>query len=151
VRWVLVDRIVRLAPGEAIEVVKNVAASEDVFADHFPGCPVFPGALMVEVMEQAAALLAAASHAWTRTARLTRLERARFRHPVRPGDQLRVRLDVRGREPDLWRAGAEVCVEGRSVASASLELALDDDAVAAGRLRALHAELTSPAGFPGPP
>lgn len=141
-RWVLVDRIVRLAPGESIEVVKNVAASEDVFADHFPGCPVFPGALIVEVMAQAGALLAGASHGWTRAARLRRVERARFRHPVRPGDQLRVWLRVGPHEPGTWRAWAEARVDDRSVATAVLELALDDDPGTARRLRGLHTELT---------
>lgn len=141
-RWVLVDRIAHLAPGEAIEVVKNVAASEDVFADHFPGCPVFPGALVVEVMAQAAALLAGASHHWTCTARLARVDRARFRHPVRPGDQLRVRLEVAPRGAAAWRARAEARVDGRPVATARLEFALHADPAEARRLRALHDELT---------
>lgn len=140
-RWVLVDRIATLTPGEGIEVVKNVAGSEDVFADHFPGWPVFPGALVVEVMEQAAALLAGASHGWTRTARVVRLERARFRHPVHPGDQLRVRLGVDGRAPDAWRVRGEARVDGRLVAGAVLELVLEEDVGAARRVRALHDEL----------
>jgi 3-hydroxyacyl-[acyl-carrier-protein] dehydratase len=142
VRWVLVDRIVSLSPGEGIEVVKNVAASEDVFADHFPGCPVFPGSLVVEAMEQAAALLAGASHGWTRAARVLRLERARFRHPVRPGDQLRVRLRVDDRAPDTWRVQAEARVDGRLVAGAALTLALEAEVGAARRVRALQEELT---------
>ena len=61
-RFVFVDRIVALDVGRSIETVKNVSASEDIFTDHFPDHPVFPGALIVESFEQAAQLLIAETY-----------------------------------------------------------------------------------------
>src|SRR5439155_19432349 len=61
-RFVFVDRIVAAEPLLRIDTLKNVSATEDVFADHFPGYPVFPGALVVEAFAQACELLIAMSH-----------------------------------------------------------------------------------------
>src|SRR3972149_3980793 len=95
-RFVFVDRVLDLEPGRAIETIKSVSASEDVFADHFPGFPILPGALVVEAFAQGARLLIAESHGFMRGGRLVRLTRAAFRRFVRPGDQLRVRCERRG-------------------------------------------------------
>src|SRR5256885_14203275 len=94
-RFVFVDRIIAVVPGRSIETRRNVSATEDVFADHFPGFPILPGALIVETLGQAAELLIGMSHDWTRVGRLGRLARALFRHFVRPGDLLRVRCELR--------------------------------------------------------
>ena len=72
-RFIFVDRIVAVEPGRSIETLKNVSATEDVFADHFPGSPILPGALIVEAFGQAAELLIGMSHDWTKMGRLTRL------------------------------------------------------------------------------
>jgi 3-hydroxyacyl-[acyl-carrier-protein] dehydratase len=124
VRFLFVDRVVALESGRRIETVKNVTSSEDVFADHFPGYPVLPGALMVETFEQAAQLLIAATHAFTRLGRLERLSRASFRQAVRPGDQLRVRCERRGVAEDTWTIAAAADVDGQRVAAATLDFSL---------------------------
>ncbi len=123
-----------------------MSATEDVFADHFPGYPILPGALVVESFQQAAQLLIAMSHDFTRIGRLTRLARVAFRHFVRPGDQLRLRCERRSAAAG-WVLAASADVDGRRVATATLEYALDDavsGTAAAGeaeRLKALVREL----------
>jgi 3-hydroxyacyl-[acyl-carrier-protein] dehydratase len=124
VRFRLVDRILALDAEEAIEVVKNVSASEDVFDDHFPGHPILPGALILEAAEQALHLLVAASPGPPRRVRCQRIVRAAFRRPVRPGDQLRLRCRRLPGPGPSWTVAAAASVDGRDVASARLEIAL---------------------------
>jgi 3-hydroxyacyl-[acyl-carrier-protein] dehydratase len=145
-RFVFVDRILRLDPGVSIDIVKNVSATDDVFDDHFPGFPVLPGALLVETFEQATQLLVAVTHDFTRVARLERVSRAAFRALVRPGDQLTVtcrrRADDRADRPQ-WTVAATAAVTDHIVATATLEVGIvpDHDGVGA-RLRAMHRVLT---------
>jgi len=89
-RFVFVDRIVAVEPSRRIETLKTVSGLEDVFADHFPGYPVLPGALVVEAFAQASQLLIAVSRDFAEVGRLRGLSRVAFRHPVRPGDRLKV-------------------------------------------------------------
>ena len=109
-RFLFVDRIVAVDPGRTIETLKNVSATEDVFDDHFPGTPIFPGALVIETFEQASQLLIAISHDFARVGTLRGVHRAAFRHFVRPGDQLRVRCARAGGDDAHWMvtASAEV-------------------------------------------
>lgn len=124
-RFIFVDRIVALAPGHTIETLRNVNATEDVFADHFPGFPILPGALLVEAFGQAAQLLIALSSDFARVGRLTRVHRGAFRHFVRPGDQLRIRCERR--TPDgAWVLAASADVAERRVATATLEYAVEE-------------------------
>jgi 3-hydroxyacyl-[acyl-carrier-protein] dehydratase len=142
VRFVLVDRIVGLTPGQAIQALKNVSASEDVFDEHFPGWPIFPGAMLVEVFEQAAQLLIGATYRFERAGRLTRISRVSFRRLVRPGDQLAVQCERRRNDLESsgaalpgegapWTIVASASVDGTTVATGTLEFVADD--VRAGR------------------
>jgi len=124
-RFIFIDRLLGLEPGRAIETLKNVSASEDVFADHFPGFPILPGALLLETFDQATRLLIAESEGFARHGRLVRVRRAAFRHVVRPGDQLRVRCERRGGD-GAWTVAATASVDGRRVATATLEYAVED-------------------------
>ena len=150
-RFVFVDRIVGAEPGRRIETLKNVSATEDVFADHFPGYPVLPGALLVEAFAQACQLLIAMSHDFAEIGRLEHLSRVAFARPVRPGDQLRIRCERRAGE-DVWTLDATATVEGVRVAAATLEYRLERAVPSTGagqqadRLRALQREL-QPAPF----
>lgn len=134
-RFLFVDRILSVDPGRSIETVKNVSATEDVFDDHFPGSPIFPGALVVETFEQASQLLIGISHDFARVGTLRGVHRAAFRHFVRPGDQLRVRCAravaergrsgaERGADDATWSVSASAEVDGKRVASATLEFTL---------------------------
>ncbi len=145
-RFIFVDRLIAIEAGRAIETLRNVSATEDVFRDHFPGYPILPGALLVEAFAQAAQLLIGVSSDFTRVGRLTRLARASFRHFVRPGDQVRIRCERRS-EGAAWALAATADVGERRVATATLEYLLEEAhpgtsaGAEAARLRALAAEL----------
>jgi 3-hydroxyacyl-[acyl-carrier-protein] dehydratase len=145
-RFVFVDRIVKLDVPHRIETSKHVNGLDDVFADHFPGYPVLPGALVVEAFAQACQLLIALSRDFSEVGRLRRLSRVAFRHPVRPGDRLAIRCDRRGGD-NGWVLDAAAMVGSRRVAAARLEYELEPAAPGtdaerhAARLGALAREL----------
>ena len=125
-RFIFVDRILAVDSGRSIETLKNVSATEDVFDDHFPGCPILPGALIIETFEQSAQLLIGATYDFEKVGRLARLSGASFRRFVQPGDQLRVRCERRATGDSRWVLAASAKVEGHRVASATLEFLLEE-------------------------
>jgi 3-hydroxyacyl-[acyl-carrier-protein] dehydratase len=108
--FLLIDRVIDLRPRERIVAIKNVTANEPFFVGHFPGTPVMPGVLIVEAIAQAggALLLTEVEDRDSKLMLFTGIERARFRRPVVPGDQLRIEIEVKA-----WRGDA-VRMEGRA-------------------------------------
>jgi 3-hydroxyacyl-[acyl-carrier-protein] dehydratase len=94
--FLLIDRVVDLTRKQRIVAIKNVSANEPFFSGHFPGFPIMPGVLIVEAMAQAggALLLTEVPDRDNRLMVFTGIERARFRRPVVPGDQLRIEVEV---------------------------------------------------------
>ncbi|MFQ6615377.1 MAG: 3-hydroxyacyl-ACP dehydratase FabZ [Fidelibacterota bacterium] len=92
--FLLVDRIVEMDPGESLVAIKNVSINEPYFQGHFPGRPIMPGVLILEGMAQAGGflLLHTVENPETKLMYLSRIEGARFRQPVVPGDQLRFEM-----------------------------------------------------------
>ena len=95
--FLLVDRIEKMVQGQEIVGLKNVTVNEPFFMGHFPGNPIMPGVLIIEAMAQVGAILAYQSS--TEDTAGTALyfmgiDKARFRKPVVPGDQLRMHLTV---------------------------------------------------------
>ena len=141
-------------------MLKSVAASEDVFEDHFPGFAVLPGALVIEMFEQATQLLIAATDE-TRIGCLESVERAAFRRPARPGDRLHARCTVNVVDGERWRVTADARTDDHRVASAVLSFALEPSdghwRASGDRIRARVRELTTDptaavaavAGLPG--
>ena len=119
-RYIMIDRIDRMTVGSHIVATKSVALAEDVFADHFVGSPVMPGALMIESLAQAGTFLLEYPHKLRKKALLIMVERAKFRAVVRPGDQLKIELKVDQNDGDLVRTHGTI--EGRKgmVAEATL-------------------------------
>jgi 3-hydroxyacyl-[acyl-carrier-protein] dehydratase len=97
----LIDRVLELKRKERIVAIKNVTVNEPFFNGHFPGLPIMPGVLIVEAIAQAggALLLTEVEDRHGKVMVFTGIERARFRRPVVPGDQLRLEVEVKG-----WRA-----------------------------------------------
>jgi 3-hydroxyacyl-[acyl-carrier-protein] dehydratase len=98
--FLLIDRVVELKRKERIVAIKNVTINEPFFNGHFPGLPIMPGVLIVEAIAQAggALLLTEVPDRSEKIMVFTGIERARFRRPVSPGDQLRLEVELRG-----WR------------------------------------------------
>ena len=108
-RYLLIDRVVRLERDKSVLAIKNVTLAEDVYSDHFLGFPVMPGALMIEVAAQAGTALLEVSRNFQRKALLAMVDRAKFRAMVRPGDQ----LTVNGALTSLTEEVAHVATELR--------------------------------------
>jgi beta-hydroxyacyl-ACP dehydratase FabZ len=89
--FVLVDRIIKLVPDEEIVALKNVTINEPYFQGHFPAAPIMPGVLIVEAMAQAGGVLTIVSmskESIRQPVYFMGIDKARFRKPVVPGDQL---------------------------------------------------------------
>src|SRR5271165_200495 len=99
--FLLIDRVLELKRKERIVAIKNVTINEPFFNGHFPGLPIMPGVLIVEAIAQAggALLLTEVEDRNDKVMVFTGIERAKFRRPVSPGDQLRIEVEVKG-----WRA-----------------------------------------------
>ena len=128
--FLLVDRVLECIPGRSLVALKNVTINEPFFPGHFPHRPVMPAVLILEAMAQATGILA------LRT--LDRLpsrdemyyfvgvDNARFRHPVEPGDQLIIEIDLIRTTRNIWKVAGRGRVGERLVASADLMGALRD-------------------------
>src|SRR5437588_8717548 len=101
--FLLIDRVTDLVRMKRIVAIKNVTMNEPFFAGHFPDMPIMPGVLIVEAVAQAggALLLTEIPDREHKLMVFTGIERAKFRKPVTPGDQLRVEVDVLA-----WRSTA---------------------------------------------
>ena len=93
----MVDRITSLIPSHSVKGIKNVTANEPCFQGHFPGRPIFPGVLILEGMAQTGGCMAFCSIPEMIGEKLiyfAGIDKARFRKPVVPGDQIEYRLDL---------------------------------------------------------
>src|SRR3954471_5783376 len=94
-RFVLIDRITELHPGQNVVAVKNLSLSEEYLADHFPGFPVMPGVLMLEALAQAGAWLIRATEDFAHSVVLLKgAKTIKFGSFVEPGRQLQLRVEL---------------------------------------------------------
>src|SRR5216683_3185708 len=98
--FLLIDRVLDLTRKQRIVAIKNVTINEPFFAGHFPNLPIMPGVLIVEAIAQAggALLLTEVEDRPNKLIMFTGIERAKFRRPVVPGDQLRIEVELKN-----WR------------------------------------------------
>ena len=122
--FLLIDRVLDYTPGKSLIALKNVTFNENFFQGHFPGRPLMPAVLILEAMAQTAGLLALRDL----DARLTRkseyyfvgIDKARFRRPVEPGDQLLFHAELLRTTRGMWKIDVTARVDDRLVASAQL-------------------------------
>lgn len=131
--FLLVDRITELTPGTYIEGLKNVSISEPVFQGHFPGHPIYPGVMIIEGMAQAGGVLAFKSmdvssqeEIQNKVVYFMSIDKAKFRAPVTPGDQLVYKISVIKNKGAVWQLDAKAYVDGKVVAQAELKAMIVD-------------------------
>lgn len=126
--FLLVDRIVEVEPGKRIVGVKNVTINEPFFQGHFPGQPIMPGVLIIEAMAQAGGLLVKKTMDIPEDKLMFFLgiDRAKFRRPVVPGDQMRLELEVISLHSRFSKVKGRAFVEGNLVAEAELTTMIVD-------------------------
>ncbi len=134
--FLLVDRVLECTPGKSIRALKNVTVNEQFFTGHFPQRPVMPGVMIIEALAQAAGILA------FRTVGVfpdehTRfffvgIDKARFRKPVEPGDQLILKAELVRSFKGIWKFATVAEVAGEEVASAEMMMTPEARATPAG-------------------
>lgn len=120
--FLLIDRVVEFERAKRLVAIKNVTINEPFFQGHFPGYPIMPGVLVVEAMAQAGGIIL--MHELPDRAEklvvFTGIERAKFRRPVTPGDQLRIEIDVLSFRPRAGRIQGRALVDGKLACEATL-------------------------------
>ena len=120
--FLMIDRVVDIVPGAKATGVKNVTINEPYFAGHFPERPVMPGVLIIEAMAQTAAVFVVHTLGAESEGKLVyfmSVDRARFRKPVEPGDQLRVEVSKQRSRGNVWKFSGKATVDGKLVAEAT--------------------------------
>ena len=130
--FLLVDKIIEFEAGHQIVGIKNVTCNEPYFPGHFPGQPVMPGVLQLEVMAQVGAVLAlkAADGPGRPIVYLAGVDKAKFRKPVFPGDQLRVEVEVLKHKSAFWKMQGKISVNSTLVCEAEMTAMVTDESAA---------------------
>jgi len=122
--FLMIDRVTEFKAGESLVGYKNVTYNEPFFTGHFPDRPVMPGVLILEAMAQATGLLA--FRTVERGAKreslyfLVGIDKARFKRPVEPGDQLILSAKLMRARRGIWVFDCESSVDGQVVATAEI-------------------------------
>jgi beta-hydroxyacyl-ACP dehydratase FabZ len=121
--FLLIDRVLEVVPDEKIKALKNVSMNEPFFQGHFPDIPVMPGVLIVEAMAQAGGILFMSSAPEEQHGAIMYfmgIDKAKFRKPVVPGDQLVFEVKVLRKRAKALKLAATAAVDGAVVAEAEL-------------------------------
>lgn len=128
--FLMLDRVLEMDPGKRIVAVKSVTVNEPFFQGHFPGHPVMPGVLLIEGMAQSAALLLMGElpeeERRQKLFYFASIEKAYFRRPVIPGDQVRYEIDILRRRTRFCRLSGKALVEGEVAAEGICSSAVVD-------------------------
>lgn len=129
----LIDRITELEPMKYARGYKNVSINEPMFLGHFPGNPLLPGVFMIEALAQlGGTAIIEAGDMSRKVPYLAGIDKAKFRRPVVPGDQLAMEAKVIRAKLNIGWVSAEAKVDGKLVCSAELmfSIAVDPSAFA---------------------
>ena len=120
----LVDRVLTWESGKSIEAIKNVTINEEFFNGHFPNKPVMPGVMTIEALAQTSALLAFLTMGQkpdeNAVVYFLGIDKARFKRPVEPGDQLRMHVDILRHSRGIWKFQARATVDDQLAVEAEL-------------------------------
>lgn len=122
--FLLIDRVEDVVPGERIVALKNVSINEPYFVGHFPHMPVMPGVLQIEALAQAAGILSfqtlGSKPESDSVFYFVGIDKARFKRPVSPGDQLRLEVRFERESRSIWKFSGTASVDGKVSAVADL-------------------------------
>ena len=130
--FLLVDRITQMQKGVSVSGYKNISISEPAFMGHFPGHPIYPGVLILEGMAQAGGVLALKSNDLSneelknKVIYFMSIDKAKFRSPVKPGDQLVYKIDIIKLKGTLIVLDGKAYVDDKLVAQAELKAMVVD-------------------------
>ncbi|MEW6410716.1 MAG: 3-hydroxyacyl-ACP dehydratase FabZ [Nitrospirota bacterium] len=124
--FLLIDRVNEIDPNKRIVGIKNITFNESFFQGHFPGRPVMPGVLIIEAMAQIGGILVFKSYKNEGQANMDKprhvyfmsIERAKFRKPVVPGDQLRFEVEIIQQRGNVWKFKGNAFVNENLVSEA---------------------------------
>jgi 3-hydroxyacyl-[acyl-carrier-protein] dehydratase len=121
--FLLVDRIEEIIVNQSCTGIKNVTINEPFFPGHFPGHPIMPGVLIIESMAQTASALVVYGYDGDiegLSVYLMKVDKAKFRKPVLPGDQLRMEIIKERNKGEVWQFFGKAFVDDKLVAEASI-------------------------------
>jgi len=131
-RWIWFDRFVDFQSGKSARAVKNLSLAEDHFADHFPGWPVMPAALLLEGLAQTGGILVGEACEFREKVILAKVPKAVFHRELLAGEQLVYEAEVLVLRPEGASVAGRILVEGAVVAEAEIFFAhLDQNRAAA--------------------
>jgi 3-hydroxyacyl-[acyl-carrier-protein] dehydratase len=125
--FLLVDRVLECIAGQSIRAIKNVTINEPFFPGHFPARPVLPGVIILEALAQTAGILAFVTAGVypddKRELYFVGIDKARFRRPVLPGDQLVMKATLERSLRGIWKFSTVAEVDGQEATSAEMMVA----------------------------
>jgi 3-hydroxyacyl-[acyl-carrier-protein] dehydratase len=125
--FLLVDRILEVEEGKKAAGLKNVSANEEFFNGHFPDYPVMPGVLIVEALAQVGAVaMLKKEENQGRLAFFAGIDNCRFKKQVRPGDQLRLEVEIVRARGSIGKGKGIATVDGELVCETDIMFALGD-------------------------
>ncbi|RUM64710.1 MAG: 3-hydroxyacyl-[acyl-carrier-protein] dehydratase FabZ [Sulfurimonas sp.] len=131
--FLLLDRVTKIVENELLIGYKNVTIGDQIFQGHFPGHPIYPGVMILEGMAQAGGILAFKSmrdlseeEVANKVVYFMSIDKAKFRHPVTPGDRLEYHINVMKHRGNIWVLKGEAFVDETMVSEAELKAMIVD-------------------------
>lgn len=125
--FLLVDKILELEEGKRAVGIKNVTANEEFFNGHFPNYPVMPGVLIVEALAQVSAVVMLTKEEnQGRLGLLVGIDKCRFKQQVKPGDQLRLEIEITRLKGPIGKGKGIATVDGTLVCETEITFAFGD-------------------------